>query len=137
MAQILNEIPNLNASKYEIESDQFIHFDNRSTLYEFVRQYQGNVAFFCCEGKGCKLTGVTSNEHVQQIKKDFLQKNVLLGKIIEPPKIMTEECALCYESEQEEAVLPCSHSFCVGCINHLKKSSLPNLCPLCRASFSE
>ena len=51
MTQILNEISNLNTSKYEMGGDQFIHFDDRSTLYEFVRQYQGNVAFFCCEGK--------------------------------------------------------------------------------------
>ena len=133
MAQILN----LNMSKYQMDCDQFIHFDDRNTLHDFMNQYQGNIAFICCEGKGCKLTGVTSNEQVQQMKKDFLQKNTLLGKIIQPPKIMSGECALCYESEQEEAILPCSHSFCVGCIDHLKKSSLPNLCPLCRAPFSK
>ena len=39
MTQILNEISNLNTSKYEMGGDQFIHFDDRSTLYEFVRQY--------------------------------------------------------------------------------------------------
>merc|ERR550539_1185057 len=41
-------------------------------------------------------------------------------------------CAICLESPQKPVKLPCSHEFCLNCVDALLSRGLQQLCPLCR-----
>ena len=47
----------------------------------------------------------------------------------------SQDCAVCFETKSidEFGFLPCSHSFCTFCIQHLRQL----ICPLCRHPFNE
>ena len=47
----------------------------------------------------------------------------------------TKDCAVCFENKSidEFGFLPCTHSFCTFCIQHLRQL----ICPLCRHPFNE
>ena len=47
----------------------------------------------------------------------------------------SQDCAVCFENKsiEEFGFLPCSHSFCTFCIQHLRQL----ICPLCRHPFNE
>jgi len=50
----------------------------------------------------------------------------------------TKECPICKDEIQNPRLLPCIHSFCLGCLERYCRDSLPGddvPCPVCRTDF--
>ena len=41
------------------------------------------------------------------------------------------ECSICYEVYKDPRILPCGHTFCLGCIQKIKKC----VCPVCKSDW--
>ncbi len=116
------------------QGDQFIHFNRTGLLYEFIKQYSGEIGHICCNGTGCKLVGLTSTKQVQQIRYDFLKNNTIADGTRSSERAQSE-CSVCLNTYDCEQRLPCDHSFCADCMVKLVASNLSNTCPLCRSPF--
>ena len=54
-------------------NDFFIHFDTADECNRFRKTYYGMITeHICCNGKGCKIIGVSSYDEVYKIKNEFL-----------------------------------------------------------------